>query len=222
MIVHEVPADVAADWVACLAELDEIRRNKTAKVKTREGPDYSYNFADLASVLGYVRPILASHGLAVSQTIDDGPTVTTQVWHRSGHMFELGGATVKPTKGDPQSMGSAITYARRYSLLSALDLATEDDDGKAASAPVRAPRATQAPQERPPAVQGERKTPVQVKRAAMFAVMNRKGITVPDKQHEFIDTVMGRHVESSKDLTMDELGLVLDALNALDDVTEGQ
>ena len=56
--------------------------------------------------------------------------------HESGEWLESDGLTMKPVKNDPQGMGSAITYARRYALQSFLSLNTgEDDDGNNASQP---------------------------------------------------------------------------------------
>ncbi|NBK24688.1 MAG: hypothetical protein EOM68_22015, partial [Spirochaetia bacterium] len=113
-------------------ELSDVVKTQTAKAGA-----YSYSYATIADALGMARPILSKHGLAVMQTAEctsEDVVVHTTVMHESGEYI-----THMPTRlaagADAQKTGSAITYARRYSLMAALGLATEDDDG--ASAPSR-------------------------------------------------------------------------------------
>ena len=122
--------DFYAALVAALGELSEVPKGQTATAGT-----YSYSYADLGSVLSYVRPILAKHGLAVTQPVtalDGDVVVETVILHTSGESLAFGKLSM-PRGQTPQQTGSAITYARRYSLLSTLGLATADDDGAAAS-----------------------------------------------------------------------------------------
>jgi hypothetical protein len=63
----------------------------------------------------------------------DGVMVETVFVHESGEVMECGMLHVPAGKQDPQGYGSALTYARRYSLLAATGLAPEDDDGNSAS-----------------------------------------------------------------------------------------
>ena len=127
----------SAAWVAAWAELPAIEKKRTVKTDR-----FSYSYADLADVLSSVRPVLAKHGLAVSQSVvpvDGGVGVETRVTHRSGG-YEVYGPTVVPGGGSAQQAGAAITYARRYGLAAALGIATEDDtDG-----PQEAPKPRQA------------------------------------------------------------------------------
>ena len=64
---------------------------------------------------------------------DGGVAVETIFVHESGEMLSAGTLTVPASKQDPQGYGSALTYARRYSLMAACGIAPEDDDGNAAS-----------------------------------------------------------------------------------------
>lgn len=91
-------------------------------------------YADLSSVWDACRSQLAANGLSVIQTMDDsqGVTVVTTLAHSSGEWIR-GRLTMKPVKDDPQGVGSAITYARRYALAAMVGVAPEDDDGNAAS-----------------------------------------------------------------------------------------
>lgn len=96
---------------------------------------YNYKYAQLDQIINQVRPILAKHGLAVMQenTNDESGRygVTTILLHESGESMQSSffGTAVKQ---DPQSIGSLLTYFRRYGLMSLLGLAGEDDDGQAA------------------------------------------------------------------------------------------
>ena len=106
--------------------------------KNAKNPHFRSTYADLTAVLGVVRPSLSEHGLAVLQTMhptEDGSVLRTTLIHESGEELDLGTYPIRPQKPDPQGVGSAITYARRYSLMAAFGLGAEDDDGNAASAP---------------------------------------------------------------------------------------
>jgi len=106
-------------------------------------------FATLPAVLEHVRPILNKHGLAVTQPIvpaQGGVRVRTRVVHASGQWFMDDGIFIPAAKADPQGHGSALSYARRYSILSALGIATSDDDGAAALAGIQVAQAAAAAQ----------------------------------------------------------------------------
>jgi len=121
------------------AELGRIITGQTAQVKSDKA-SYSYKYADLADALEVIRPPFNKHGIAIIQPpAFDGRsvvTIMTMFLHESGEWMRCR-LSMTPTKSDPQSVGSAITYARRYSLLAMAGVATEDDDGAGASQPVR-------------------------------------------------------------------------------------
>lgn len=111
---------------------------KVGKVsKDASNPFFKNKYATIDNIIEEVRPILAEFGLSILQLPSgDGTSVqiSTLLIHESGEWLESETLTMKPTKNDPQGMGSAITYARRYSLQSFLTLNTgEDDDGNNAS-----------------------------------------------------------------------------------------
>ncbi|HEY9377235.1 MAG TPA: ERF family protein [Jiangellaceae bacterium] len=91
-----------------------------------------YSYADLSTVLDEVRPKLQEHGLAQSQ-VPDSDGVTTTLFHESGQWIRFSPLQVTALGATPQNQGSAITYARRYSLLAIMGMATEDDDAHSAS-----------------------------------------------------------------------------------------
>lgn len=126
-------------FVALLSELEDITKTRTAKIPTKTGGEYRYTYADLGDVLDVSRAKAAAQGLAITQepqTDEHGTAVATHVLHVSGQWLEYEPLRL-PTGNDAQSHGSAITFARRYTLLSVLGLATEDDDGAAARSPER-------------------------------------------------------------------------------------
>ena len=128
-------ADAAlhAALAAASADMPSISKDKKANAG-----QYSYTYADLGSVIDAVRPVLAKHGLAYVQDVSGLPDgrigITTIIVHRDGGKIATGPLPM-PGSNDPQKVGSAITYGRRYALLAALGLATEDDDGAAARKP---------------------------------------------------------------------------------------
>ena len=110
----------------------------TTVKQTAENPFFKSKYAELSAYVEMIRPILKDHGFAVSQstkTDEGGISVKTVLFHESGESIESEWLTLHPDKNTPQGAGSAITYARRYSLTAFLGLVSEgeDDDGAAAS-----------------------------------------------------------------------------------------
>lgn len=103
-------------------------------VKGAENPFFKSRYADLAQVWDACREQLASNNLAVIQTTEphpDGVVVVTTLAHSSGQWIK-GKLLVRPMKADPQAMGSAITYGRRYALAAMVGIAQVDDDAESA------------------------------------------------------------------------------------------
>lgn len=100
--------------------------------KDSENPFFKSSYADLATVSKTVFPVLSKHGLSVSQIAEGDGSITTVLMHTSGEWMR-GTLTLHPVKNDPQGIGSSLTYARRYALAAICGLATEDDDGNAAT-----------------------------------------------------------------------------------------
>jgi hypothetical protein len=122
--------------------------------KDRSNPAFKSKYADLASVRDAVIGPLTAAGIAVIQapsTTAEGVVVETRFVHSSGQWLSCSvGAT--PRAYDPQSVGSAITYLRRYGLMALASIAPEDDDGNAASgAPMQRTEPVKRWEERPPA-----------------------------------------------------------------------
>jgi len=105
-------------------------------LKSSTNPHFRSKYADLSACVEAVIEGLNGAGIALIQrtSMDDtGVTVETVFVHESGEMLECGKLHVPAAKQDPQGYGSALTYARRYSLMAACGIAPEDDDGNAAT-----------------------------------------------------------------------------------------
>lgn len=210
--------EFAADWVALHAELGEVKKNRSADMGT-----HKYRFADMAAVLADVRPRLSRHNIAQDhewESMPDGSWRCITVFvHRSGAEYRKPGVSVVMGKKDPQAQGSALSYARRYSLLSALGIATEDDDGRAARPAPATPRQQQRPSQEPTATDpGRSDRPSQAMTAKVSALFREKGITTPEAKHNTMSDALEREVTSWKDLTKAEASRVIDMVAKLPDV----
>ena len=121
--------------------------------KDSSNPHFKSKYADLSSVVNAIKPALCKNGLFYTQKTHDregGVCVETVLFHASGESMSFGTLFVPASKNDAQGYGSALTYARRYSLMSAFGVSPEDDDGNAASLNiVNAPLATRPPEPKP-------------------------------------------------------------------------
>ena len=104
-------------------------------IKDKKNPFFKSSYADLASVWDACREPLSSNGLAIIQTVEgtkEGMYLNTWVGHSSGQWMKSRLPLII-MKQDPQSVGSALTYARRYALSALVGIcADEDDDGEKA------------------------------------------------------------------------------------------
>lgn len=105
-------------------------------LKTSTNPHFRSRYADLSACVEAVIDALNDNGIFLLQKNYDcanGVMVETVFVHESGEMLECGIVHFPAVKHDPQGYASALTYARRYSLMAACGIAPEDDDGNAAS-----------------------------------------------------------------------------------------
>lgn len=111
-------------------------------LKTSSNPHFRSRYADLSACVEAVIDALNDNGIAMMQRVtpsDNGVIVETMLIHESGETISNGQLHVPASKHDAQGYGSALTYARRYSLMAACGIAPEDDDGNAASKKPAAP-----------------------------------------------------------------------------------
>lgn len=118
--------------------LNSFQKEVVTVSKDADNPFFKSKYARLDKIMSEALPKLTAHGLAVSQLVDniDGQSaLTTVLMHTSGQSIRSTMPLIL-SKGDPQGQGSAITYARRYSLAAILGIVIdEDDDGNKASQP---------------------------------------------------------------------------------------
>lgn len=134
------------------AALVKAQKEFGPALKSSLNPHFKNRYADLSACVEAVVDALNNNGIMLMQPcheVENGVTVETLFIHESGETLSAGKLHVPASKQDPQGYGSALTYARRYSLMSACGIAPEDDDGQAASQPQRqqAKQAQQAPQQ---------------------------------------------------------------------------
>lgn len=102
-------------------------------IKGKVNPHFKSSYADLASVIMACSP-LGQHGIAFTQPLHcEGRTVTvhTILRHASGETLDCGSMTATAKDDGPQAIGSVVTYLRRYTLMAAVGIAADDDDGNA-------------------------------------------------------------------------------------------
>ena len=123
--------------------VNAMQKEPLFALKDSSNPFFKSKYADLSSCWDAARKPLTDNGLCVIQTMDHdevGNTIiVTTLAHTSGQWMR-GRLAIKPVKEDPQGVGSAITYGRRYSLASIIGLCPEDDDGEKATHPNIAPQ----------------------------------------------------------------------------------
>lgn len=119
---------------ALAAALSKAQAAFKPAIKDSANPFFKAHFLSLAGALDACREALTSNGLAIVQAVDssgDKLVLHTTLIHASGEW--IGSAyPINPIKNDPQGIGSATSYARRYSLMALVGIAAEDDDGEAA------------------------------------------------------------------------------------------
>ena len=132
-------------------ELAKALSQAQAEIKntpaTKENPHFRSRYTPLDDVLDMARLVLSKQGLMVLQDVSGASetiSVVTRILHVSGEWIESDPLVMRADKPTPQGQGSAITYARRYSLSGILGIATDPDDdgneatGKADKPPVKA------------------------------------------------------------------------------------
>lgn len=112
--------------------------------KDRTNPHLKNEYSSLDHIIEECKPLLSKNGLSVMQfpSEDDGQVaVVSLLLHKSGEWIETPAIKLRPVKSDPQGVGSAITYGRRYGYAALLSLSLGDDDDGNASTGRAAPPA---------------------------------------------------------------------------------
>lgn len=115
-----------------LTALSELHDSVSRIVKNADNPYFKSKYTDLNAIFEEIKPKIREKGFVLIQRVMNSTLITDIVYIKTGDKIEsiMDLLTVKP---DMQQLGSAITYARRYSLLALLNIECEDDDGNLAS-----------------------------------------------------------------------------------------
>jgi hypothetical protein len=111
------------------AALSKAQAEMKAATFNKVNPHYKNKYADLAAVLEAIRQPLVSNSLSITQTTEvreGGLVLVTTLRHASGQW--ISGEYPLPMAAKPQDLGSALTYARRYSLSAIACIASDEDD----------------------------------------------------------------------------------------------
>ena len=180
-------------------------------------------YTDLATLTDLVRPVLAASELAYLQFPSGGGngtvTLTTRIMHSSGEWLE-DDLTMPAGNNGAQGVGSALTYARRYSLMSVLGIGSDDDDGAAATTQTNTRKAA-APRQQARPVEPSEPSP---QRAAQKTIDNAatdaqvRLLAIECKKHgieesdrvTFVAQLVGRPITSTHELTKYEVSRAID------------
>jgi len=202
--------ELASALVAAQAEFSAVPKGSN-------NPFFKSKYAALPDVVASASPVLAKHGLAVSQGISfvetaSGlvDTLTTTLLHKSGQ-FTQDTMLLHLPKSDPQGQGSAVTYARRYSYMAILGLvADDDDDGNAAS----------RPKARPTGV-SEMTAQVSKNGQVMLKALLAKQFPDAADRKAYLESKVGRTLSGIGELTENEIGSITQDLQEKEAVNNG-
>lgn len=182
MASNDKTKTLAEALVAFQAELPKVAKDRT-------NPAFKSKYATLESVTESVIPALNEHGFSftVGSFVDNGLLVIdAHLLHTSGESRSL---QFPITETNPQKIGSAITYARRYALTALTGVvADEDDDGNAASIPPAVPRALQQAQAAKPKTAAVKSEQNDLKKKI------QEYIDGDEAKREVVNTVREKHV----------------------------
>ncbi len=200
--------EIAAALSVAQAEINPAEKNST-------NPHLKNKYANISAIYDAVREVLPKHGLCVVQTMlpTDGTRahVRTTLAHKSGQWFASECVMPLDRQGGAQGMGSAITYARRYSLSAILGVvADEDDDGNGAQ---RRNNRAQIEKDRAAAKANNPNPPSDPQRKMFMSMMSKKHNGNRDAILDDLSKYFGRKIASSNDLTKAEISEMIEALN---------
>ena len=190
-------------------------------------PFFKSKYADLKEVINSVKDALVNNGLGFYQsadTISETKEIVTTTVDKNGTtkteskivgyskitttIFSVSGETITTTypliisdTADPQKVGSAVTYAKRYALTAALGIASEDDDAQSVSRPAAQTASAKPTQQAKPATSAkpaETKPAQPVKSKTLEEIGNTEGVTVTEEDDKI--TVTGKTFSLSNDL----------------------
>ena len=116
-----------------MKKLLEVKKQIGTLSKNSKNPFFKSKYLDLTSLLEAVEPVLIENGIILLQPLSEGRVVTLLIDAEDGSKIVESEIAIPENITDPQKLGSAITYFRRYTLKSLLAIAEDDDDGNLAA-----------------------------------------------------------------------------------------
>lgn len=190
----------------------KISKNQTAKVQTKSGKDYSYKYVDIAQIHDYLESINARYIQQIQRIENDDYVMTKRCFDNKWEEEWLQGckvvdATLVGVNNPAQEQGSALTYARRYSLLMAFGLATDDDDAQSLSKPKDS--------KVQPIKQGTNKNVLTAEQKERFELMVKLTNLIEEKGADR-EKVLGYYgVKSDTEMTTDQLKKAVEDVSKL-------
>lgn len=119
------------NYLKLMVKIAKVKSTIGKLAKSLENPFYKSKYFDINLLIEHVEPLLTENGMLLLQPIENGSVISRIVDLETGETFE---SSLKlPELNDPQKIGSAITFYRRYALQSQLGIQAEDDDANKAS-----------------------------------------------------------------------------------------
>ena len=204
------------------AALVKAQKGFGPALKTSTNPAFRSKYASLENCIEAVIDSLNDNGIMLMQPThlcEDGVIIETLFLHESGEQLSAGRLHVPATKHDAQGYGSALSYARRYSLLAACGIAAEDDDGNNASKQMPA-RAAPAPAKTVPAPAQEAKAPTSIE--GKDTDWQLKIVAKPDGNHgQWSQLVIDATALQMQQVKTDVMNLFKTNRNIYDEVKAG-
>ena len=203
---------LATALAAAQAELEPAEKNSS-------NPHLKSRYADLTSIYTAIRAVLPKHGLSVVQTMmpnsENKAHVRTTLMHISGQW--IAGECILPSdkQNGVQGIGSAITYARRYSLSAIVGVVSEEDDDGAGAMPQKG--STTRGQQNRQTSQGSQSNPnamTEPQRKALMAYLTKRHGNDSKAYCNELSQFFKKTISSSKELTKAEVSSFLNAINS--------
>ena len=224
-----------SETIGKLAEaLSKAQGSMSAAAMDGNNPHFRSRYATLTAVWDACRKPLSDNGLAVVQAfrVDENGMLllVTKLVHTSGEWM-VSEYPVTPQKNDPQGFGSAVTYARRYTLSSLVGVVADDDDDGNAASGQQAARQTEQRQTNGNGAKAAAQTatapqngngPSEKQMKMLYAL----GIKLYGKDHwdakraELVKAITKSRSDSAADMTKDEMSKILDGLKKRADLED--
>lgn len=132
--------ELVTAYVSAQSKIDNVNQDREVEVpiKDKQNPGqykgkYRYRYATLPGILNHIRDALVDNGIWYTQFTRAGFMIT-RLLHKSGQWMDTGDVPLPDIKGTPQDIGAIISFFKRYSLIAAMGLASDDDnDGESNS-----------------------------------------------------------------------------------------